>query len=348
MTIDLDASPEGRFGESLKMIVALHGWNHSFGPIFSFYETQLFQHVPADDLRILSVLVEKFWPIQASELKGLASSFAEIGHSEVDFEALCGWVYFHELMHSEFSDSVDPKSGCTALLTANSDGVVTHGRNMDNVPRELRNVTIHHKWKRNGTVLFESVSWYWITTGFMTGFSSRLTLEENWRFENRTFESMMNYFSAGTIPQVFWFRQMLETGMEFDAAQLFIQSTPLAAAMYVISTGPGYRQGTVYSRSQGKSNANPIYNLQNLTANFLVQTNYDRWEADPANDNRRTVAEEQMQAFNATDPLTMMATLSTYPVQNPETAYTCIMNANASTISAFLRQPITLQPSGSY
>ena len=159
----------------------------------------------------------------------------------------------------------------------------------------------------------------------------------------------MDYFVQGTMPQVFWFRHLLETGMSFDEAEHFIATTPLAAGMYVIATGPGQREGIVYSRSQGASNANPVYDLRKMTSsNFLVQTNYDRWLADPVDDPRRTVAEQQMTAFNQTDPLTVFATLSTFPVTNPETAYTCIMQTSKNSLKAYLRQPLTLQPSGTY
>ena len=115
----------------------LHGWNHSFGPIFDFYETSLFSRIPETQLQMLPTLVEKYFPEQAQELKGLAQAFAKIGHAEVDFQALCNWVYFHELAHSEFSSELNLKrSGCTALLAVEEGtGTVIHGRNMDNVPK---------------------------------------------------------------------------------------------------------------------------------------------------------------------------------------------------------------------
>lgn len=86
-------------------------------------------------------------------------------------------------------------------------------------------------------------------------------------------------------------------------------------------------------------------------SNFLLVLMLKHWK-DPLDDDRRTVAENQMTSFNNTDVLTMFATLSTYPVQNPETAFTSFMSSSSSPshprMKCFLRQPITLKPSGEY
>lgn len=208
--IDLDDDPSTRWVESLHVVVKLHGWNHTFGPIFRYYDESLFSNLEDSHKMLLANAVEKNFPEQTTELKGLASAFAEIGHAEIDFQYLSLWVWFHELAHTELS-KLRPRS-CTALLAVQEDegGKVLHGRNMDNVPKELRNVSIHHVWKQNGEVVFESLTWYWITTGFMTGAKTGLTtLEENWRFEDVSLASVIEYVQKGTLPQVFWFRSIL-------------------------------------------------------------------------------------------------------------------------------------------
>ena len=60
------------------------------------------------------------------------------------------------------------------------------------------------------------------------------------------------------------------------------------------------------------------------------------------------MAEENLRALNCTSELAVFSVLSTYPVQNPETAYTAMMQASSGRMSCFLRQPITLKPSGTY
>lgn len=348
--LDLDAPAADRWVESLQTVVGLHGWNHSFGPIFSLYNAQLFDNVSADQMQLLGDTVATFWPEQAAELKGLAAAFAALGQPQVTYEYLCGWVYFHELMHTELASSVDKRSGCTGILAVDpATDLVIHGRNLDNVPRELRNVTLHHRWMRNGQLAFESVSVYWLTTGVMTGIKANLTtLEENWRFESVSAESALAYVANGTLPQVFWFRHILSTMQTFAEVDSFVRSTPAAVGMYVIASGPGPRQGNIYSLSQGV-NRNVVYSLRDAAAgNYLVQTNYDRWKPDDPTDARRTVAEENLRALNCTSELAVFSVLSTYPVQNPETAYTAMMQASSGRMSCFLRQPITLKPSGTY
>jgi hypothetical protein len=139
------------------------------------------------------------------------------------------------------------------------------------------------------------------------------------------------------------FRHILSSMTNFSEIVSYINSTTLGCGMYVIASGPLPRQGVIFSRSQGK-NVNPIYDLRtSSTVSYLVQTNYDRWLPDPPADDRRTVAEEQLAAFNNTNDLHLFATLSTYPVQNPTTAFTCIMHAATGEMDAFIRQPIQLK-----
>jgi len=73
---------------------------------------------------------------------------------------------------------------------------------------------------------------------------------------------------------------------------------------------------------------------------FLVQTNYDRWQPDPADDNRRTYGEEAMlrlgQSYGATQVGLWMA-LSEWPVHNTDTFYSVIMSVSAPT-RGFIRQ----------
>lgn len=325
-----------------------HGWENSFGPIFAYYNDELFGKIERQKRDLMVKIVSVNWQEQFEELQGMAEVFASIGHPEVNITYLCSWVYFHELAHvTEYSSNTTKRGlGCTGILAVDSQTqLVTHGRNLDNIPRELRNVTLHHSWKRQGAVIFESITYYWFGTGVVTALKrGTATLEENWRFEEISEESAFSFIANGTLPQIMWFRHLLLSNMSFPEIQSFVQSTPVAAAMYVIMSGPGARQGAVYSLSQG-TNRNVVYDL--ASSNFIVQTNYDRWKEDPIDDNRRSVAEANMRAYGTTDPLTLLGVLSTYPVYNPETTFSCIM-ASTGQFQCFLRQPITLEATGQY
>ena len=49
--------------------------------------------------------------------------------SDVTYEYLVAWAYFHELGHTEFS-KIELKE-CTGVLLELDDGSIVHGRNMD-------------------------------------------------------------------------------------------------------------------------------------------------------------------------------------------------------------------------
>jgi hypothetical protein len=65
---------------------------------------------------------------------------------------------------------------------------------------------------------------------------------------------------------------------------------------------------------------------------FLVQTNYDHWLADNPSDPRRTVAEGMIGEFGqrvAASAVGLMMVAGTWPVHNPHTAYTALMDSGA-------------------
>lgn len=113
-------------------------------------------------------------------------------------EYLCCWVYYHELAHSSFSsegnnefrhfgESTEPpvqtsNSECTGTLAADASGFVYHGRNMDNSPASIRNVTVHIKFIKNNTIITEGIDYYWFNTGVMTAYKAGVaSVSENWR-----------------------------------------------------------------------------------------------------------------------------------------------------------------------
>jgi len=62
---------------------------------------------------------------------------------------------------------------------------------------------------------------------------------------------------------------------------------------------------------------------------WLTETNYDHWESPPAADNRRDPANALMEALggaNATDPEALFGVMSTWPVFNPHTTFTTMID----------------------
>ena len=76
---------------------------------------------------------------------------------------------------------------------------------------------------------------------------------------------------------------------------------------------------------------------------FLVQTNYDHWRPDPASDPRRSAAERMLREMGEAGVggaavLSLFAVASSYPVANPHTAYTAIMDPATGALTAYVRE----------
>lgn len=75
----------------------------------------------------------------------------------------------------------------------------------------------------------------------------------------------------------------------FEKVLYYLENVPQACSLYNVIAGPQKNQGAIITRD-------PMKRLKSLRLGsdadtFLVQTNYDHWEADPESDDRRTVAE---------------------------------------------------------
>eukprot|EP00033_Pygsuia_biforma_P004816 GCRY01005281.1.p1 GENE.GCRY01005281.1~~GCRY01005281.1.p1 ORF type:complete len:214 (+),score=19.68 GCRY01005281.1:212-853(+) len=185
MNIDLQKDVEFRFQDSVFFVLDTHGWENSFLPVFERYNETLFNLLPNGTFDRLANAVATSFPQHAAELRGISHAFWKKGHY-VSFEYLCGWVYYHELGHCQYDHelSLAANANCAAILASDYKGRVVHGRNMDQLPPAIRNVTLHHIYRKAGAIAYESVDWYWFTTGFMTGFKAySLSLQENWRFK---------------------------------------------------------------------------------------------------------------------------------------------------------------------
>ena len=97
--------------------------------------------------------------------------------------------------------------------------------------------------------------------------------------------------------------------------------------------------------SKSREHAHPDAELESGHAKpwILVQTNYDLWLPDNPDDPRRTVAEATLASLGQTEAagaLGLFAVAGTYPVHNPSTAYTAVMDVRLGTLHAFVRQAL--------
>ena len=99
-TVDLTLPPEQRWVGALELLP--HSWDESWAPIFAYHNATLFDALPDGTLAALARALDAHYPEHAAELRGLARSFGRVypGRS-VSYEYLAGWVYFHELAHTD-------------------------------------------------------------------------------------------------------------------------------------------------------------------------------------------------------------------------------------------------------
>lgn len=419
VAIDLDR-PETSWPIAVRTVLEQHGWEHSFGPVFAAHNASLFDNLSPAQWEALAESVQKFWPENARDIQAIVSGFDAAQASgllpagaSVSFEYLAGWVWFHELAHTELADfskacrggvpcaggRTPPASppGCTGLVanqqgpwrTAAGLGDIVHVRNMDQSPAPLRNISLQLDFERSGELQFRAVDWYWVGSGVMTAVRrGAASLEENWRFANVSSADVFAAAGNGTVPQLFVFRRLLEglplaasggpvSGALASAAAARslppasfadvlarLEALRVASPMYVIAGGSFVGEGAVVVvqtlappvcvQTIGNWSCGPGVPPTSRTPYdagtepwMVAQTNYDPWDVDPPSDARRTAALRVLAASGADlggSPPGLMAAAGTYPVHNPDTAYTAVMRAGDGSLSAWAREALVPAP----
>jgi hypothetical protein len=190
-------------------------------------------------------------------------------------------------------------------------------------------------------------------------------------------ETLYSDIASGVVPQILVFRSVLLPSSQVPAAVLLLpaaqegtsvlhassssSSVPpppptsfeelvqvlstirLAAPFYVVAAGAQAGEGVVLARNltgvdDGGSGSGPL--RLNASTWFLVQTNYDHWLPDDPSDPRRTVGEGMLAQFGqnvGASAVGLMMAAGTWPVHNPHTAYTALMNAKTALVVPFVR-----------
>eukprot|EP01006_Ploeotia_vitrea_P051220 TRINITY_DN67533_c3_g4_i2.p1 TRINITY_DN67533_c3_g4~~TRINITY_DN67533_c3_g4_i2.p1 ORF type:complete len:366 (-),score=34.87 TRINITY_DN67533_c3_g4_i2:435-1532(-) len=303
---------------------------------------------PTDYHRV-SAAIEKYWPDQWEEMKGMSSAFASHGFY-VSSEYLAAWAYWHELMHCDMSN--DEPAECTGILTVCADGRVGHFRNLDQSFPPARNMTIDMTFVRDGKTLFQAVDFYWITTGFVTGVKKGvITVEENWRTSDPKLskEKTIQLLESGSvIPQTSAFRLVMENDEldTYEKAFEALKTMKMSAPEYMIMSGPEKHQAAVVT-VMGPEEQSRVLTIEESSTWFLVQTNYDHWKPDPPNDPRRTVAQNTLKDLGQDRGCTDLggyAAISTPYVYNAHTIFTTVMRAADGSMDSFVREPGLVRP----
>ena len=359
--VNVDTQPRHRWRGALKMIP--HAWEDSWGPTFAAFNASLFNNVSSARYQQLAEALQQHFPEQAEELEGIVDDFAAVHPTHhVSYEYLAGWVFFHDLAHTELGGMPGDFRECTGLVAQDSKGTITHVAHMDEVTHAVRNLTLHARFVRaDGELIFEGVDWYWFTTGLTrTVRKGYASLSENYR-RGKTLSSQAVFedIARGVIPHLLVFRAaMLDPpegardalaggaaarrwpGDPFEDLVNWLSTIPLAAPYYVIAAGAWPGQGVTIARSQtgvdGPQGA-PSLDPDRGTW-WLAQTNDDYWKPDT--DTRRATAVNTLTSLGRTaaaGPLGLFAAAGTFPVTNPHTAFTAVMVPATGQFQAFVR-----------
>jgi N-acylethanolamine-hydrolysing acid amidase len=265
--MDLSSPPSQRWAGAITAVLDRHAFKDSFALAFANHNASMFNKLKPADWKLLGDSVRKHYPEQAEELVSLSKEFYSHGEY-VSYEYLAGWVYFHELAHTDLQDAKsygDISTACTGIIGQASDGSVLFGGNMDQSPEAVRNVTLRITFMAEGKVWMEAVDWYWFTTGVTRVVRKGVaSLQENWRHTENPIAAaeVFAQIQQGVMPQVFAFRHALSIDLPSNSSELIALATPsyssvlqamidvpLASPYYVIVTGINAGEGAIIARN---------------------------------------------------------------------------------------------------
>lgn len=223
---------------------------------------------------------------------------------------------------------------CTSTVAMNSQGVVTHGRNLDfSFPRGLDELIVNVDFQRGGKTVFKGTT----ILGYVgvmnamkpNGFTYSLNARDRGGDVAKNLLTLM--LGARTPTQLA--RLIFESDCaDFTCAKKHFSENLIANPVYFILGGL-IAEGAIITRNrQNTANTWDITDTSNDGANwFKLQTNYDNWEPVPDYDNRRDPGNANMQTMGQTG-LTAEnlynSVLLQDPVFNAHTDFTTVMSAS--------------------
>ena len=257
------------------------------------------------------------------ELVGLAKA-ANVSEKEL---LLANMVY--EL--TAYKHTNGGNKACTSIISQTSNGTIIHARNFDySLSDALRNLVIEVDFMENGQVAYTGTTFAGLI-GLPSGQRPhRFTISIN---ERDSGEWWMNAFEAiltGThgIAALAVRDTLANPELDFKMAVESLADRPLITGMYIIMGGLTAGEGVVITR--GRPRAIDQWWLGTNHSWFLVETNYDHWEAPPARDDRRDPAIKGMTNVGQAEMSLskLVDVLSIPPVVNKGTIFTNVMSAS--------------------
>lgn len=256
--LDLSKTPHERWQGAVGLILQQNSFESSFGATFASHNDSLFKNINSSTYEIISSSVEKYFPEMADELRGISEDFLSHGY-DVSFSYLAAWSWFHELAHTELAtELLQHSKSCTAIIAQDVNGNIVHGRNMDQSPLEVRNITLRIEVVNGSAQVLTAIDWYWFSGGFMTAVKRGVaSVQENWRVELIPAISVLEAIQANrATPQILAFRNALipSTVTTFDQVAATLcgtQALSFAAPEYIAIGGIRSGEGLVCARDVG-------------------------------------------------------------------------------------------------
>jgi len=243
---------------------------------------------------------------------------------------------------------------CTSIVAEDPAGNLYHARNLDfglfigwdiknntwAVTEKLRPLIVNLDWQRGGKTVFKSVNFAGYT-GILTAVKPKLfTFSMNERFnKDGGFIGILKWLLGDHDQRWMGFltRSVMENATSYSQALDMLQNTVMLSPAYFILGGTKSGEGAVITRSrEGNVDTWPMNNASKW---YVLETNYDHWEAPLFLDDRRTPAHkcmDKMTQANVGFP-GIFNVLSSQPVFNKLTTYTALMKVSTGELETYIQ-----------
>ncbi|RUS81319.1 hypothetical protein EGW08_010926 [Elysia chlorotica] len=243
---------------------------------------------------------------------------------------------------------------CTSIVAEDSSGKLYHARNLDfglfmgwdvknrtwAITERLRPLIVNLDWQRGGKTVFKSVN-YAGFVGILTAIKPSLftfSMDERFNIDGG-FIGIIKWLLGDHNQRWMGFltRDVMENATSFTEAQTKLQKTTMLAPAYFILGGNKSGEASVITRS--REAALDTWPMANASKWYILETNYDHWEAPLFLDDRRTPAHKCMDKMEQknTGFSGIFNVLSSEPMLNKLTTYTALMQVDAGTLETYIQ-----------
>ncbi|XP_060074170.1 acid ceramidase-like [Ylistrum balloti] len=247
---------------------------------------------------------------------------------------------------------------CTSIVAQDPTGKLYHVRNLDfglflgwdiknntwSVTELLRPMVIMVDFQKGGETVFKSINFAGYV-GILTAIKPKLfTLTMNERFnKDGGYIGLLEWIAGQRTGQWMGFltRNVMEKASSYLEAKVMLQNTEMLAPAYFIlggnaTSGP-FQQGCVITRA--REYPVDVWDMESANGWYILETNYDHWEAPLFLDDRRTPAHHCMgnMTQQGVSIKGLYNVLSSRPVLNKLTTYSALMQVDSGHFEAWLQ-----------